>query len=243
MKTVVIDDERLARVELRRLLEGAHPEVEILGEADDVEPGVRLVEEAKPDLVFLDVRMPGGTGFDLVGRLTSAVPQIIFTTAYEQFALRAFEVNALDYLLKPIAPERLAQALQRAAEPAPVTVAGGPGLGLPALGLHDQVLLRDGQRCWFVRVEEIRVVEAYGNYTYVHFGSDRPLVSRSLAQLEERLPSHAFFRINRQQLVNLNHVEKVEPWFGGALRLKLAGGEECEVSRRAARQLRDRLAL
>jgi two-component system LytT family response regulator len=180
--------------------------------------------------------MPGADGFELVNRLSTHTPRIIFTTAYDRFALRAFEVNALDYLLKPIAPERLAQALARLGQ---AEVAAS----VRTLALQDQVLLRDGQRCWFVRVEEIRLLEACGNYSYVHFGRERPLISRSLSALEARLPSEAFFRISRRQLLNLRYIQRVEPWFGGGLKVKLSTGEECEISRRAARQFRERLAL
>jgi two-component system, LytTR family, response regulator len=237
MTALVIDDERLARNELKRLLQ-AHPEIQVVGEAAGVDDALTLIASVEPDLIFLDVQMPGGNGFELINRLSSHTPRVIFTTAFERFALRAFEVNALDYLLKPIAPDRLAQALARLAQ----AEADDAPRGRP-LALQDQVLLRDGQRCWFVRVEDIRLLEAAGNYTYVHFGRERPLISRSLSALEARLPLEAFFRISRRQLLNLRYIEKVEPWFGGGLKVKLSTGEECEISRRASRQFRQRLAL
>jgi two-component system, LytTR family, response regulator len=236
MTALVIDDERLARNELKRLLQ-AHATIEVAGEAAGVDEGLALIESVQPDLIFLDVQMPGANGFDLLNRLASHTPRVIFTTAFERFALRAFEVNALDYLLKPIAPERLAQALARLAQPEAAATAERP------LALQDQVLLRDGQRCWFVRVEDIRLLEACGNYAYVHFGQERRLISRSLGALEARLPPDAFFRINRRQLLNLRYIQTVEPWFGGGLKVTLRTGEACEISRRAARQFRERLAL
>jgi two-component system LytT family response regulator len=236
MTALVIDDERLARNELKRLLR-AHPDIRVVGEAAGVDDGLALIASAQPELIFLDVQLPGANGFDLINRLAGPTPRVIFTTAFERFALRAFEVNALDYLLKPIAPERLAQALGRLGQPEAEAPAGR------ALALADQVLLRDGPRCWFVRVADIRLLEACGNYTHVHFGQERPLISRSLSALEARLPAEAFFRISRRQLLNLRYIQKVEPWFGGGLKVRLSTGEECEISRRAARQFRQRLAL
>ena len=235
MTALVIDDERLARNELKRLL-AAYPDIQVVGEAAGVDEGLALIDSIKPDVIFLDVQMPGANGFELINRLSTHTPRVIFTTAFERFALRAFDVNALDYLLKPIAPERLAQALARLEQPE----ADVPGR---ALALQDQVLLRDGRRCWFVRVEDIRLLEACGNYTHVHFGRERPLISRSLSALEARLPPETFFRISRRQLLNLRYIQKVEPWFGGGLKVRLSTGEECEISRRAARQFRQRLAL
>jgi two-component system, LytTR family, response regulator len=165
MKALVIDDERLARLELRRLL-AAHPAVEIAGEARDGEEALAMIAKLEPDVIFLDIQMPGMSGFDLLERLED-LPQVIFTTAYDEYALKAFEVNALDYLLKPVAPARLAAALARVrprTEPARL----------------EQVFVRDGDRCWIVRLPDIFLLESEGNYTRVYFGSERPLIRRSL---------------------------------------------------------------
>ncbi len=229
MKAVIIDDERLARVELRRLL-GAHPEVEIVGEARGAEEAIELIGAVSPDLIFLDIEMPGMNGFELLERLED-VPRVIFTTGYDQYAIRAFEVNALDYLLKPIAPERLAAALERV-RPA-----------LPVRAKLEQVFVRDGERCWIVRLAEVFLMESEGNYTRLCFGKERPLIRRSLNALEEQLDPAVFFRANRRQMVNLKWVEETSVGIGGALTMKLRPGPEIEISRRAATRLKEVMSL
>ncbi|MDQ5981245.1 MAG: two-component system, LytTR family, response regulator, partial [Verrucomicrobiota bacterium] len=206
MKALLIDDERLARNELRRLL-AAHPDIEIGGEAVDVEDAVQKVAELKPGLLFLDVQMPGADGFSLLERLEPPLPAVIFTTAYDEFAVKAFEFNALDYLLKPVDPNRLIAALERlrARETAPA----GSVSPLPAtrLTLEDKVFVREGDRCWFVPVKSIRLLESEGNYTRLHFDDHKPQLFRSLTAMEERLDPRNFFRANRKQVINLTWVE------------------------------------
>jgi two-component system LytT family response regulator len=234
MKAIIVDDERIARQELRRLL-AAHPEVEIAGEAANGEEALSLIQKLEPDLLFLDIQMPGMTGFDVLDRLRE-VPEVIFTTAYDQHALQAFEVNALDYLLKPIAPARLAVALQkldkRRSRPHPGEVLQ-----------RDRVFLRDGERCWIVRVEEIDLLEAEGNYTRVFFRKERPLIPGSLAAFEERLNPATFFRASRKHLINLKSLEGAEWGAAGNLIVKMRGGQEVELSRRQSAHLRELLSL
>jgi two-component system, LytTR family, response regulator len=228
MKALVIDDERLARLELRRLL-AAHPEVEIAGEARGGEEALAMIPKLAPDLIFLDIQMPGMSGFDLLERLED-LPQVIFTTAYDEYALKAFEVNALDYLLKPVAPARLAAALARVrprTEPARL----------------EQVFVRDGDRCWIVRLPEIFLLESEGNYTRVYFGSERPLIRRSLNALEEQLDPAMFFRAGRKEMVNLKWIEKVDIAVSGGLVVTLRGGRTIEMSRRQSTKLREVLSL
>jgi two-component system LytT family response regulator len=236
MKALIIDDERLARAEVRRLL-ADFTWVKVVGEAENAEQALELIQSQQPDLLFLDVQMPGKTGFDLIEEIRGDLPRIIFTTAYDEFALRAFEVNALDYLMKPITPDRFAAALARAREE-PL----GPANQSP-LRSSDQVFVRDGERCWFIPVSKIRLLESEGNYTRVRFENQSPLIYRSLSTLEQRLPADDFFRINRQQVVNLHFIERIETWFSHGLKIWLKGGEECEVSRRAARAFRQKLSL
>jgi len=238
MKALVVDDSRLARQELRHLL-AAHPEVEVVGEAAQAEEGVRLVESLQPDLLFLDIQMPGASGFDLLERL-EYVPNVIFTTAYDQYALQAFEYNALDYLLKPIRPERLAAALGRLAAIRP---ADEPTGDRPLLGLEDQVFVKEGERCWFVQLDSIRLFEADQNATRLYFGEARPLISRSLNYMEGRLDSRFFFRASRQHIVNIRWVERVEPWFSGTLRLYLKGGQTVDVSRRQTSRFKELMSF
>lgn len=253
MKVFLVDDERLARAELRLLL-SAHPEITVGGEAANVAEALRLLPEVHPDLLFLDIEMPGRGGFDLLAALPPPHPRIVFVTAYDAHALRAFEVDALDYLLKPVSPERLAASLARVrarltnpAAPAPAAPADEDDAPAPEneapLGENDQVFVRDGERCWFVPVRDIRLLESEGNHTRVHFGSSRPLVHRPLAAVEARLPASWFLRANRAQVVHRGYIEKIEPWFGGGLRATLRGGGEVEFSRRQARLLRLRLGL
>jgi two-component system LytT family response regulator len=246
MKVLIVDDERLARKELRRLLK-AHPAAEVIGEAGNADEARAFLAESRPDVVFLDVQMPGENGFELLESLET-VPHVIFCTAYDEYALRAFDVNALDYLLKPVDPARLAAALKRAeaqpalasatedesAEPAPRT---GP------LHPDERVFVREGDRCWFVPVRSVRLLESEGNYTRLHFEEHRPAVFRSLNAMEERLSPDTFFRANRAQVINLDFIEKIEPWFSGSYVVTLRGGERVELSRRQSQTFRARMSL
>src|SRR5690348_6743776 len=193
MKAILVDDEALARRELRRLLQG-HDWVEIVGEAANIEEAFTCIQRLNPELVFLDIQMPGGSGFDLLARLDEP-PQVIFTTAYDQHAVRAFEVDALDYLLKPIEPERLAAALAK------VRKRGG-GAGERAEPL-EQLFVRDGPRCWFVPLSEVSLLTAEGNYVRLLWGTRQPLLGRPLAAVEQRLDPKKFFRANRRQILAL----------------------------------------
>ncbi len=244
MKALLVDDERLARSELRRLLH-AHPEIEIVGEAANAAQAEEKIRAIRPDLIFLDVQMPGRTGFELLTELRDP-PRVIFTTAYDQYAIKAFEFGALDYLLKPIEPARLAQALARVHDrgetPAVASELAPSSQG--SLGENDQVFLKDGAHCWLVRVGEIRLLEAEGNYTRVYFAGHRPLIPRSLQTLETRLDEQLFVRVSRQHIVNLRFVQKIEPWFDGGLQLRLGAQDPpVKVARRRAQELRDRLSL
>lgn len=227
MRALIVDDERLARAELRRLV-AAHPSIEIVGEAADGEEALRLVEGLHPDLLFLDVQMPDLDGFQVLERLDD-VPEVIFTTAFDKYALKAFEVSALDYLLKPIDPKRLAEALAKLTPPAPTSA-------------PRQVFVKDGDRCWFVKVEDIVLLESEGNYTRLRFGKEKALVLRSLSALEERL-GDGFFRAGRRHLVNLRWIEGVAPSVTGGLLLTMRGGHEVEMSRRRAQAFRERMSL
>jgi two-component system LytT family response regulator len=234
IRTLIVDDERLARAELRRLL-AAHPEVEIVGEAANAAEALQQVAALQPDLLLLDVQMPGGSGFDLLQALDAA-PDVIFTTAFDQYAMRAFEVNALDYLQKPIQAQRLANALSRAA-----LRLGAPAA--PAAARPQQLFIKDGDRCWFVALDRIRLFETEGNYTRVHFDGQQPLMLRSLSQLEQRLDPARFFRASRRQIVNLDFVAHLAPGDGGGLSMTLEGGQCVDVSRRRAALLKDMAAL
>lgn len=240
MRAIIIDDERLARKELIKLLED-HPSIEVVGEAMNADEALQMINEKNADLLFLDIQMPGKSGFDLLESL-DMVPLVVFTTAYDEFALKAFDVNALDYLLKPIQAERLAETIHKLSEharPKPTTTDGGER----KLGLHDQVFVKDGDRCWFVSLSNIRLFESDGNYIKVYFEGNRPMIHKSLNVLDEKLDERSFFRASRKHIVNLSWVETIEPWFNGGLMVKLRGGDKVEVSRRQAAKFRDMMSL
>jgi two-component system LytT family response regulator len=244
MKAIIIDDERLARAELRKLLQD-FPEIEIVDEASNAEEGIQKIENHNPDLVFLDIQMPGKTGFDMLSELDHA-PQVIFTTAYDEYALKAFEVNALDYLLKPVEPRRLADAVEKLRRTQNGGAVERPFTHIDPnsiLGENDQVFVKDGERCWFVKLGEVRLFESVGNYAKVFFGSNKPLILKSLNALEERLDDKVFFRANRKHIVNLRMIEKIEPYFNGGLLLELKGGEKIEVSRRQTVKFKEMMSL
>ena len=242
MRAIIIDDERLARTELRKLLQ-EYPEVEVIDEATNADEGLSKIESQQPDLIFLDIQMPGKTGFDLLAQLDRS-PQVIFTTAYDEFALKAFEVNALDYLLKPIEPKRLADAIQKLnAGESRETRSETEHTNNSILSENDQVFVKDGERCWFVKLSDIRLFESVGNYAKVFFGPNKPLILKSLNALEERLDEKTFFRANRKHIVNLRMIEKIEPYFNGGLLLELKGGEKIEVSRRQTVKFKEMMSL
>ncbi len=240
-KALIIDDERLARNELKKLLQD-FPSVEIIGEAANANEGLEKIESLNPDLIFLDIQMPGKTGFDMLTELEKA-PRVIFTTAYDEFALKAFEVNALDYLMKPVEPKRLADALHKLQQAEEKELAALANLNRTMLSENDQVFVKDGERCWFVKLSEVRLFESVGNYAKVFFGTHKPLILKSLNALEDRLDERIFFRANRKHIVNLRMIEKVEPYFNGGLLLDLKGGEKVEVSRRQAVKFKEMMSL
>ncbi len=240
---IIIDDERLARNELKKML-ALHPEIEVIGEAANADEGLNLINELTPDLILLDVQMPVKTGFDLLQEL-ERLPAVIFTTAYDEYAIRAFEVNALDYLLKPIDPKRLSDAVQKflAIDEKEMLFSENRSEIRVSLSESDQVFVKDGEKCWFVKLAEIRLFESVGNYARVFFGPNKPLILKSLNSLEERLDPRTFFRANRKHIVNLRMIERVEPFFNGGLLLEIKGGEKIEVSRRQAVRFKEMMSL
>jgi len=234
MKAIIVDDEPPARRELRRLLTD-FPWIEIIGEAGNIAQAAPMIEALSPGLVFLDIQMPGGSGFDLLTRLEH-LPRVIFTTAHDEHAVRAFEVNALDYLLKPIDPARLAAALARVGS-ANVARPTQPDAAL------EQLFVRDGPRCWFVPLREVRLLTSEGNYVRLSWGKTQPLLGRALATLEQRLDPNRFFRANRRQIINLDFIENVELGDSGRLHVQLREGPEVEISRRQARLFKTQMGI
>ncbi|MBC7652174.1 MAG: response regulator [Deinococcales bacterium] len=239
---IIIDDERLARNELKKLLQD-HSDIEVIDEAANVDEGLEKIELHNPELIFLDIQMPGKTGFDLLTEIDKA-PKVIFTTAYDEYAIKAFEVNALDYLLKPIEPKRLSDSINKLHDELHREKSEGQtGFNRGPLNEHDQVFVKDGERCWFVKLGEIRLFESVGNYAKVFFGTNKPLILKSLNALEERLDERMFFRANRKHIVNLRWIEKIEPYFNGGLLVDLKGGEKIEVSRRQTVKFKEMMSL
>lgn len=241
IKAIIIDDERLARLELRKLLKD-FSEIEVVDEAVNAEEAIGKIEQLHPDLIFLDIQMPGKTGFDLLAELDRS-PQVIFTTAHHEFALKAFEVNALDYLMKPVEPRRLADALHKLQLDSRISSVEGEAGNTGVLTENDQVFVKDGERCWFVKLGEIRLFESVGNYARVFFGTNKPLILKSLNALEDRLDPKVFFRTNRKHIVNLRMIDKIEPYFNGGLLLELKGGEKIEVSRRQTLRFKEMMSF
>jgi two-component system LytT family response regulator len=239
LSALIVDDERLARSELRRLL-GAHPEIEVVDEADGAQAALERIEALRPQVVFLDVQMPVMNGFELLDR-TEAAFQTVFVTAYDEHALRAFDVNALDYLLKPVNPERLARCVARLCGRLPAEAA--PAAARPPLGPDDHLFLGDGRRARFVRVRAIACLTSAGDYTEVTTGDGQRLLTNApLREWDERLPERLFARIHRTAIVNLERVERVEPAGEDSYRVFLEGlAQPFPMSRRQTARLRAKL--
>ena len=238
IKTIIVDDERLARNELRKILK-EFPEIEVIEEAVNADDAQEKIELLQPELIFLDIQMPGGkTGFDLLEQL-EYTPKVLFTTAYSEFAIKAFEYNALDYLLKPIDKKRLHDAVQKVKKQLEKDTQSQKH----KLGNDDQVFVKDGERCWFVKLSEVRLFESVGNYAKVFFGNNKPLILKSLNALEERLDEKIFFRANRKHIINLQMIQKMDTHFNGGLKVTLNAGEEIEISRRQAVKFKDNMSL
>ncbi|PIQ47367.1 MAG: DNA-binding response regulator [Cytophagales bacterium CG12_big_fil_rev_8_21_14_0_65_40_12] len=235
MKALIIDDSDLARQELKHLLKN-RDDVQVIGEAENAEIAIEKIAELKPDLLFLDIQMPGKDGFELLQELDDA-PEVIFTTAFNHYAMKAFDHNALDYLQKPIKEDRLALALEKAA--VKIRDRSNKVSDKHILGLKNQVFVKDGESCWFVGLADIRILEIMGSYTRIYFKDQKPMIPRSLNYMESRLDPEVFFRANRQQIINLKYIQRIEPWFSGTLKVYLKDGEEIEVSRRQSIKFRE----
>jgi two-component system LytT family response regulator len=235
MNALIIDDSELARKELRHLLK-SFDEIKIIGEAENAENALALIDEKKPELIFLDIQMPDKDGFQLLEELVD-LPEVIFTTAFNEYAMKAFDHNALDYLQKPIKEERLSLAIEKASEK--VRTRKEKESAAQYLSEHKQVFVKDGEQCWFVTLSDVRIMEIMGSYTRIFFKDQKPMIPRSLNYMESRLDPEVFFRANRQQIINLKYVERIEPWFSGTLKVYLTEGEEVEVSRRQSIRFRE----
>jgi len=243
MRTIIVDDERLARNELRRLLE-VYPHIDIIDEATNGEEAIAKINDLRPDLVFLDIQMPGKNGFEVLEALDDSIaPDVIFTTAYDEYALKAFDFDAIDYLLKPIDTNRLDQAIKKLEEDQKHETDPAYANQQKVFTENDQVFVKDGNKYWFIRLNNVRLFESIGNYVRIYFENNKPLILRSLNALEDRLDQQVFFRANRKHIINLRMIESIEPYFSGGILVKLKGGEKVEVSRRQAVKFKDLLSL
>lgn len=240
LKAIIVEDSRLARNELKELIK-VHKEIELVGEAANVDDGYTLIIETKPDLLFLDINMPEKDGFELLEMLDE-VPIVIFTTAFDEYAIKSFEYNAFDYLLKPINLKRFSLSIKKVIE----NTTGNELTKVEnenTLGLDKQIFIKDSEKCWLVKIQDISMFEIVGNYTRVFFENNKPLIYKSLAQIEEKLPKDVFFRANRQQIININHVKKVVSWFNGKFKIEMNSGEEIEISRRQSYIFKEQLSF
>ena len=231
-KTIIIDDERLAREEVKRALAN-YPEFVVLGEAANVDEAIVLIEKEGPDLIFLDIHMPEKSGFDLLEELT-IVPEVVFTTAYDQYAVKAFEVNAIDYLVKPLRDERFGVSIEKVK----ATFAKREAKR-DALPMHHKIFIKDGEKCFFIPLTDIRLIQSMDNYARLFFGDEKAMIKRSLNLLAEKLDPTVFFRINRSQIINTQYIKEIHPHFNGKLQITLTSGESLEVSSRQSAKFKN----
>ena len=203
-------------------------------EAKDALEAKEKLEEYNPDVIFLDIHLPGMNGFEFLESLDYS-PKIIFTTAYDEYALKSFDYNAIDYLLKPIRQEKLEKAIEK--------LALGQQQRAKTISMEQQIFVRDGENCWFVKLADIRYFESVGNYCKVYFEQHKPMIQKSLNALEGMLDEQRFIRVNRQQIVNLAYIDKMVVWFNGKLKITLKTGEEMEVSRRQSQRIKALFSL
>lgn len=244
MRTIIIDDERLAREELKRMLKDI-VEVEIIDEASNPLEAIEKINALKPELIFLDIEMPVMTGLEMLKKLDE-IPKVIFTTAFENYAVQAFEANALDYLLKPIDPDRLSESVKKVGQKDDdfqLLTSESTDRSHRKLTAGDSVFLKDGEKCFFVKIEQIRWIESEGNYARIYFGNSRIMILSTLSSLENRLDENIFFRSNRKVMINVNDIVSIENWFNGGLLIELSDGEKVEVSRRQTTRFKEYFSL
>ncbi|MCC5928905.1 MAG: response regulator transcription factor [Cyclobacteriaceae bacterium] len=234
IKAVIIDDEALAIAELEVMLLG-FPQIEILGKSEKASEALQMTNALKPDLIFLDINMPGINGFELLENLDE-IPEVIFVTAYDEYAIKAFEVNALDYLLKPVNPDRLAEAIKRLEKR---NEKESQKAKEERLTLDKRIFIKDGEKCYFVPIAYVFLLESEGNYVKVHFEDKKPMLHKSLTYMENRLPENVFFRANRQYIFNLNYVKKIDPYFNSTLLIELKSGHKIDLSQRQSVKFRE----
>jgi len=247
MKVIIVDDERLARNELRNLI-SEFPEIEIIDEATNAQEALTKISEQQPDVVFMDIHMPNTNGIEALKQLKELdeIPKVVFVTAYDEHAIEAFRLNALDYLLKPVDPTRLNETISKllkAEEEEHYDAPHQSNRKDRPLEISDQIFIKDGEKCYFVALQDIRYFESMGNYVKVFFHTNKPMILRSLNSLEERLSPDHFFRANRKYIINLNHISAIENWFNGGLQVTLSENEKIEISRRQTIRFKEMMSI
>lgn len=236
IKTIIVEDSRLARNELKELIK-SFPEIEVIGEADNVDSGYELITAKQPDLLFLDINMPEKDGFELLEMLDN-VPITVFTTAFDEYALKSFEYNALDYLMKPVSPNRFAKAIEKIKQKLQERVIKAE----QKVEISNQIFIKDGEKCWLVKVADIYLFEVDGNYTKVFFDNQKAILNKSLNQIDKKLPED-FFRANRNQIININFIKNIDLWFSGNLLVQLKDDQKIEISRRQSSLFKEKMSL
>jgi two-component system LytT family response regulator len=236
IKTILIDDEQLALVELQNMLK-KHKEIEVIATALNAMDASAQINNLKPELIFLDINMPGKSGFELLQDLDET-PHVIFVTAYDQYAIKAFEVNALDYLLKPVNTSRLSEAIEKVKKQMSQvkTIEN-------KLTIDKRIFIKDGEMCFFVPLEEIFLIESVGNYARVHFQNKKPLLHKSLNYLEEKLPDSHFFRAGRQHIINTHFIKHISPFFNNTLQIEMQNGSKIDISQRQSVKFKEIMGI
>ncbi|GCC51756.1 DNA-binding response regulator [Chryseotalea sanaruensis] len=236
IKVALLDDEALAIEELKSML-NVYDFIEVVATFTNPQEALDKLPDMEVNLVFLDIHMPDMSGFDWLEKLDHS-PEVIFVTAYDQFALRAFEVSALDYILKPVNTERLSEALERVKKRlSPDAVEDSK------LSIEKRIFIKDGEQCFFVPLSDIFLLESVGNYVRVHYQDKKPLLHKSLNYMEERLPEEFFFRANRQHIINVNYIANINPYFNSTLQLELRSGIKIDISQRQSVRFKDKMSV
>ena len=225
IKTLLIDDEPLALAELQMMLK-PYADIEVAGTASDVRDAVHKISLLKPQLIFLDINMPGKSGFDLLEELDET-PHVIFVTAYDQFAIKAFEIDALDYLLKPVNSQRLAEAVEKVKRQIRTV-----SKTADRLGIDKRIFIKDGEHCFFAPLADVFLIESVGNYARVYYQNKKPMLHKSLNYLEERLPDSHFFRTDRQHIINIHFIRNIHPFLNNSLQVEMHNGTIIDISQR-----------
>lgn len=230
---MIIDDERLAREELKRHLSN-HAECALIGEAANADEAEKIIHDVQPDLLLLDIKMPGRSGFELLESL-QFIPAVIFTTAYDTYAVKAFEINALDYLVKPIRDERFTMAIARVKSQLAIDLSDNNNKAI-----NHTIFVKEGDRYYYINVNNISLIESAGNYAKIYFNNNKVLIKRSLNQLEKKLDASMFFRINRQEIINMVFIDQMESLANGQLSIRLKTGKTVIASSRQSAQLKNK---